>query len=164
MPNRSVFLIAPAIISVIILLWAYSIAGPPKFRSAGNLVADNPGITGGVIEKPYIPSSHIQDMAYGSLMRAMEENKTALIFFYDSTCNSCILQIAEIESLLEQLNNTNPNFFNTFTYYEYDFSTGIRDKFNVSNHHTLILIKQGRIMLRTEQPLTKEELLEKITG
>ena len=118
--------------------------------------------TGLLIEKPFIPVSTIQDMAYDSVQDAISQNKTALIFFYENTCDSCISQIAEIETMLEDLNKTNPNIFNTFTYYEYDFKTGLRDKFNVTSHHTLILIKQGEEILRTREALTKEELLERI--
>jgi hypothetical protein len=161
--NRSIFLLAPLMISIILIAWAYSVAGPPGFLTTGNLASD-PGITGSLIEKPFIPSSHIQDMAYGSLMRAVEENRTALIFFYDSTCDSCILQIAEIESLLEHLNKTNPDIFKNFTYYEYDFNTGIREKFNVTGHHTLILIRRGMESLRTTETLMKDQIMEKITG
>jgi hypothetical protein len=128
-----------------------------------NIQSETTGLITGT-GKPYIPSSQIQDMAYGSLMRAVEENRTALVFFYDNTCDSCILQIAEIENLLEHLNTTNPNIFNTFTYYEYDFNTGLREKFNVTSHHTLILIKRGQVVLRTTDPLNKDQLLEKITG
>jgi hypothetical protein len=119
--------------------------------------------TGLLIEKPFIPSSTIQDMAYDSVQRAVQDNRTALIFFFENTCDSCIAQIAEIESMLEHLNSTNPNIFKTFTYYEYDFRTGLSQKFNVSQDHTLILIKEGKEVLRTREALTKEQLLEKIT-
>ena len=115
-----------------------------------------------IIEKPFIPESTIQDMAYDSLQRAIEDNKTALIFFYENTCDLCISQIAEIESMLEHLNSTNPNIFKTFTYYEYDFNTGLRNKFGVTRDHTLILIKEGKEVLRTREALTKEQLLERI--
>jgi hypothetical protein len=118
--------------------------------------------SGLIIEKPFIPSSEIQDMAYSSFEKAISDNRTALVFFYDNTCDACISQIAEIEAMLEHLNRTNPNIFSTFTYYEYDFNTGLRDKFNVTAHHTLILIKQGEEVMRTQEALTKEELLEKI--
>lgn len=118
--------------------------------------------TGLLIEKTFIPSSHIQDMAYDRLEESVQENKTALIFFYENTCDVCIAQIAEVESLLEQLEKDNPEIFKTFTYYEYDFQTGLRDKFNVTNHHTLILIKEGEEVLRTREAMTKDELLGKI--
>jgi hypothetical protein len=121
-------------------------------------------IAGLIIDKPFIPSSEIEDMAYGRLMDSVYQNKTALIFFYDNSCDSCILQIAEIESLLEQITKDNPDFFQNFTYYEYDFNTGMKDKFNVTQDHTLILIKNGREVLRTREALTKDQLLEKITG
>lgn len=123
-----------------------------------------PASTAGlIIDKPFIPSSAIQDMAYDSVQRAIEDNKTALIFFYENTCDSCISQIAEIESMLDGLNATNPDIFSTFTYYEYDFKTGLREKFNVTQDHTLILIKQGKEVMRTREAMTKEQLLEKIT-
>jgi len=122
-----------------------------------------PAATAGLlIDKPFIPSSEIQDMAYGRLMDSVYQNKTALIFFYENSCDSCISQIAEIESLLEQMNKDNPDFLQNFTYYEYDFKTGLKDKFNVTEDHTLILIKNGKEVLRTREALTKEELLEKI--
>jgi hypothetical protein len=117
-----------------------------------------------LIEKTFIPSSHIQDMAYSSLAKFISENKTALIFFYENSCDVCIAQIAEVESLLEQLEKDNPEIFKAFTYYEYDFQTGLRDKFNVTNHHTLILIKEGEEVLRTREAMTKDELLGKIVS
>ena len=120
--------------------------------------------TGLLIDKPFIPSGEIQDMAYGRLMDAVSQNKTALIFFYENSCDSCISQIAEIESLLEQMTKDNPDFLQNFTYYEYDFRTGLKDKFNVTEDHTLILIKNGKEVLRTREALTKEELLQKITS
>jgi len=121
--------------------------------------------TGLAVEKEYIPSSPIQDMAYSSVEKSVQENKTALIFFYENTCDVCIAQIAEIESLLEHFQNTDPKFLESnFTYYEYDFSTGLREKFNATNHHTLILIKEGKEILRTREALTKDELLGKITS
>ena len=129
-----------------------------------NMQAQPSATAGLIIDKPFIPASAIQDMAYSNLEKAVSENKTALIFFYENTCDSCISQIAEIESLLEDLNKTNPNIFNTFTYYEYDFRTGLRDKFNVTDHHTLILIKEGKEVIRTGEALTKEQLLERITS
>jgi hypothetical protein len=122
------------------------------------------GVAGRLIEKTFIPSSAIQDMAYSNLEKAIAENKTALIFFYDNSCDACISQISEIDAALEQLNSTNPDIFKNFTYYEYDFNTGLRDKFNVTHHHTLILIKNGEEVLRTREAMTKEELLEKITS
>ena len=126
-----------------------------------NMQAQTAGL---LIEKPFIPASTIQDMAYDSVQRAIEDNKTALIFFYENSCDSCIAQIAEIESMLDDLNKTNPNIFNTFTYYEYDFNTGLRQRFSVTQDHTLILIKEGKEVLRTREALTKEQLLEKITA
>jgi hypothetical protein len=118
-----------------------------------------------IIEKPFIPWSEIQDMAYGRLMDSVSQNRTALIFFYDNSCDQCISQIAEIESLLEHFRNTDPKFLeDSFTYYEYDFNTGLRDRFNVTQDHTLILIKNGKEVLRTREALTKDQLLEKILG
>lgn len=123
-----------------------------------------PTATAGLlIDKPFIPSSEIQDMAYGRLMDSVSQNKTALIFFYDNFCDSCILQIAEIESLLEHFQKEDPKFLeDNFTYYEYDFKTGLKDRFNVTEDHTLILIKNGKEVLRTRETLTKDELLKKI--
>ncbi|MCX6815141.1 MAG: thioredoxin family protein [Candidatus Aenigmarchaeota archaeon] len=126
--------------------------------------AQSPAVTGLLVEKTFIPSSHIQDMAYDRLEKSVSENRTALIFFYENSCDVCIAQIAEVESLLEQLEKENPSIFSNFTYYEYDFQTGLRDKFNVTNHHTLILIKEGKEILRTREAMTKDELLGKITG
>ena len=101
-------------------------------------------------------------MAYSNLAKFISENKTALIFFYDNSCDVCIAQISEIDALLENLNSTNPEIFSSFKYFEYDFNTGLRDKFNVTHHHTLILIKNGEEMLRTREAMTKEELLGRI--
>lgn len=127
-------------------------------------LTQTPAVTGLLIEKTFIPSSHIQDMAYSSLEKAVQENKTALIFFYENSCDVCIAQISEIDSMLEQLEKDSPEIFKNFTYYEYDFQTGLRDKFNVTDHHTLILIKSGEEILRTREAMTKDELLEKITS
>ncbi|MEM5812277.1 MAG: hypothetical protein QW286_01025, partial [Candidatus Aenigmatarchaeota archaeon] len=57
--------------------------------------------TGLAVEKTFIPSSHLQDMAHERLEDWISQNKTALIFFYESGCDVCIAQISEIESLLE---------------------------------------------------------------
>jgi len=161
MPNRTIFLIAPVIISIAMIAWAWTVAGPPQFGTTG-LITEKPGPTGSLIDKPYIPSSQIQDMAYSSFEKAVQENKTALIFFYENSCDACIAQIAEIESMLEHFNATNPKIFDNFTYFEYDFNTGLREKFNVTAHHTLILIKSGKEVLRTREALSKDELLGKI--
>jgi hypothetical protein len=119
--------------------------------------------TGLLIDKPFIPSSPIEDMAYSHLQDAISQNKTALIFFYDNTCDACISQIAEIETLMDYLNANNPNIFQNFTYYEYDFSLpDLRSKLDVTHHHTLILIKSGKEVLRTSEAVTKDELLGKI--
>jgi hypothetical protein len=128
-----------------------------------NMQAQPSPIAGLLVEKTFIPSSKIQDMAYSSFEKAVQENKTALIFFYDNTCDVCIAQIAEIEALLEHFQKTDPKFLeDKFTYFEYDFYTGLRDKLNATNHHTLILIKEGKEVLRTREAMTKDELLEKI--
>ncbi len=121
--------------------------------------------TGLLIDKPFIPSSEIEDMAYGRLMDSVSWNRTALIFFYENSCDSCISQIAEIEALLEHFQKEDPKFLeDNFTYYEYDFRTGMKDRFNVTQDHTLILIRNGKEVLRTRETLTKEQLLEKITS
>ncbi|MEM5812215.1 MAG: hypothetical protein QW286_00715, partial [Candidatus Aenigmatarchaeota archaeon] len=52
--------------------------------------------------------------------------------------------------------------FEDFRYFEYDFNTGLREKFNVTNHHTLILVKNGKEVMRTREALTKDELVGKI--
>jgi hypothetical protein len=161
MPSRRIFLIAPLLISTILIIWAYSVAGPPQFGATGLLVSGQDP-TGSLIEKPYIPSSQIQDMAYDRLEKSISENKTALIFFYDNSCDTCIAQIAEIEALLEHLEKNSPDIFKNFTYYEYDFNLGLREKFNVTQDHTLILIKEGKEVLRTREAMTKDELLGKI--
>jgi hypothetical protein len=118
--------------------------------------------TGRLIDKAYIPSSHIQDMTYEHVQKIIADNKSALIFFYNNSCDECIAQIAEIEGMMDYFNANNPKIFDNFTYFEYDINTGLKDKFNVTGHHTLILIKGGKEVLRTDEPLTKDELLEKI--
>ena len=102
-------------------------------------------------------------MAYGRLMDSVSWNKIDLVFFYDKSCDSCISQIAEIESLLEHFQKEDPKFLeDNFTYYEYEFQAGMKDRFKVTQDHTLILIRNGREVLRTREALTKEQLLEKI--
>lgn len=119
--------------------------------------------SGQIIGKTFIPSSPIQDMAYDHLEKAISENKTALIFFYDNSCDVCIAQIAEIETLMDYLNANSPSIFQNFTYYEYDFNLpDLRSRLNVTHHHTLILIKEGKEILRTREAMTKDELLGKI--
>ena len=146
------------------LMVALGIIIASGYNPAADIYSNGAGATGRLIEKTFIPSSKIQDMAYERLEKFISENKTALIFFYENSCDSCINQIAEIESLLEQLDKENPGIYANFTYFEYDFNTGLKDKFNVTNHHTLILIKERKEVLRTREALTKEELLGKITG
>jgi hypothetical protein len=121
--------------------------------------------SGQIIGKAFIPASTIQGMAYDRLEKSISENKTALIFFYDNSCDVCIAQIAEIESLMDYLNANNPSIFQNFTYYEYDFNLPeLSSRLNVTSHHTLILIKEGKEILRTMEVFTKDELLGKITG
>lgn len=125
---------------------------------------ESQAVTGRLLQKAFIPSSHIQDMAYENFQKAISENKSALIFFYDNSCDSCISQIAEIEGMMDFLNANNPNIFNTFTYFEYDFNTGLRDKFDVTSHHTLILIKGGEEVMRTTELVSKDDLLGRINS
>jgi hypothetical protein len=144
------------------VLFVIGLIAVMNMQSESMQPAQSPAVTGLLVEKTFIPSSHIQDMAYSNLAKFISENKTALIFFYDNSCDVCIAQISEIDAMLEQLEKDNPEIFKTFTYYEYDFQTGLRDKFNVTNHHTLILIKEGEEVLRTREAMTKDELLGKI--
>jgi hypothetical protein len=154
------FLLIP--LAFMIVLGIIIASGYNADNDASNGTVTGLGVTGRLIEKTFIPSSHIQDMAYSNLAKFISENKTAIIFFYDNSCDVCIAQISEIDALLENLNSTNPEIFSSFKYFEYDFNTGLRDKFNVTHHHTLILIKNGEEVLRTREAMTKEELLEKI--
>jgi thioredoxin 1 len=94
------------------------------------------------------------DLSSDTLKKYLDDNM--IIDFYASWCGPCKSMKPDFEEVSKEYDNI------VFTKVDVDIEEDLSEKFNIDSLPTIIYIKNGDIIGKTEGKLTKEQIRENI--